>query len=267
MIYPTRNTNKNLFGLSSNKTLIIFLTIAALVLVFNTSNPLHSLAEKLLSPVLKSGNFFYDSLNQIPKYFSDKNNLIEENNKLLAEVENGRIDAVDNESVKYENQKLREELKMKPVGDFITASIIAKFPQVPLDSLFINMGTADGVNNGDLIFASERVLLGKLVKVSGNKATVALNSFAGTVSYGYVARTNEPLEIKGNGGGVIEANVPIDFDIVVGDKIMVAGSLDSLAAVVGAVEEDKSSGFKNVLMSLPVDISKINIVFIYSANA
>jgi hypothetical protein len=70
------------------------------------------------------------------------------------------------------------------------------------------------------------------------------------------------LEIKGVGGGGMEARAPIDFDIAVGDKIMVGGSFISLSAVVGVVEEDKSSGFKNIFMSLPVNVSKINVVFV-----
>jgi hypothetical protein len=44
---------------------------------------------------------------------------------------------------------------------------------------------------------------------------------------------------------------------------MVGGPLELVVAVVGAIEEDRSSGFKNAMMSLPVNISKINTVFIY----
>jgi cell shape-determining protein MreC len=267
MMYPIRNTKRSLFSPNLIKILVMFLAVVLLVLVFNTSNPVRSLTGDLLSPVFKTGNFFYKNFGQIPKYFSDKNKLAGENEKLLDELEKTLVTEADYESIKYENDKLREELKLKPVGNFIAASVIAKSPQIPLDSLFLDRGTADGINNGDFILVAERILIGKIVKISGNKATVALNSFAGNISYGYVARTNEPLEMKGNGGGGIEAKVPIDFDITVGDKIMVGGPFESFAAVVGAVEEDRSSGFKKILMSLPADISKINIVFIYPLNA
>jgi cell shape-determining protein MreC len=223
-----------------------------------------SLISDVLSPLFKTGNFFYETLEKVPKFFSDKNKLIEENKNLSSEIENLHLDIADHESIKDENQKLREELKIKPVGDFISASILAKSPQIPLDTLFLDKGTADGINKGDLVLTGERVLVGKIVEISKNKATATLNSFAGAVSYGFVSRTNEPLEIKGVGGGSIEAKVPIDFDISVGDKIIVGGSLNFLAAIVGVVEEDTSSGFKNILMSLPTDISKINIVFVKS---
>lgn len=262
MIFQIKHTKQNLFGGSFFKILAILLLIFAVVFVFSFFNSARSLVSNVLSPFFKTGNYFYANLDQIPNFFSDKNKLMEENAGLLSQLENLRLDIADYESIKSENKQLREDLKIKPVGNFITSSILAKPPQIPLGSLFIDKGTVDRINNGDLVLASEKVLIGKIAKVTKNRATVALNSFAGVTTYGFVERTNESLEIKGVGGGGIEVKVPIDFDIALGDKIMTAHSSAYLVAVVGAIEEDKSSGFKNVLMSLPVDVSKIDIVFI-----
>jgi len=261
-MYQIKPTRQNLFSRNFLKITAVFLLILALVLTFNFSSSARSLVSNALSPLFKTGNFFYNNLNQVPKFFLDKNKLMAENQKLLDELENNRLDAIDYESVKYDNQKLRKELGLKPAADFISAAVIAKPPQIPLDSLFLDRGAEDGINKGDLVLVSERILIGKIVEVSKNKSTVALNSLAGAVSYGLVARTGEPLEIKGIGGGNIEAKVPIDFDIVVGDKIIVGNSFNYLVAITGVVEEDRSSGAKNILMSLPANISKTNIVFI-----
>lgn len=261
MMYLLRHTDKN----SSSKIFLKVSLIIIVVLVFVFAvNSTRSLLLEVLSPLFKTGDYFYRSLGSVSKIFSDKNKIIEENARLSDEIENYRISAIDYESVKYENQKLREDLKIKPTSNFITSSVLARSPQIPLDSLFLDKGIQDGINNGDFVLASDRILIGKIVEASKNRSTVALNSFVGVISYGYVARTNEPLETKGAGGGAVEANVPIDFDIIVGDKVMVGGSLSYLAAIVGSIEEDRLSGFKNVLMSLPVDISKINSVFTQS---
>jgi len=268
MILQTRNTKKKgLFGLGLFKSLILVAVVVALIFTLSVWSPVGSFFNNILSPIFKTGNFFYDNLGQIPKYFSDKNKIIEENSNLMDELANDSIDKINYESIKSENDKLREDLKLKPVGTFLTAVIIAKPPQIPLDSLFLDSGAKDGIKNGDLVFAGERILIGKIVNVSNGKATVALNSFAGVVSFGYVARTNEPLQIKGNGGGGMEAKTPIDFDIVVGDQIMISGSFNSTVAIVGAIEEDRSAGTKNILMSLPVETAKLNTVFIYPSNA
>ena len=262
MTFQIKHTKQNFFGRNFLKITIIFLPIIIFTFIFSASGAARSFVSDTLSPLFIFGNFFYESFDRIPKFFSDRNKIVEENDNLLNEIENIRLDIADYQSIKYENQKLRDDLAIRPVGNFIAASVIAKPPQIPLDSLFLDKGIGDGIKNGDLILAGERILIGKIVESSKNKSTVALNSFAGVVSYGYVARTDEPLQFKGMGGGGMEAKVPIDFDIVSGDKIIVDSSLKYLAAVVGAVEEDKSSGFKKVLISLPAVISKVDTVFV-----
>jgi len=265
MIYQIKHTKQNFFGGNFLKILGTFLLITVFVFLFSFFNPTRSLVVNIFSPFLKTGNFFYDTLGKIPNYFSDRDKLVEENDKLLGEIENNFFNKIDYESVKYENQKLREELGLKPPGSFKTALILAKPPQIPQDTIFLDNGISDGINNGDFVLAADRILIGKIVKNSSNRSTVALNSFADVVSYGFVARTNEPLEIRGIGGGNMEVKVPIDFDIVIGDKIMVNEPLNYLVAVAGMVEEDNPSGFKNILLSLPVNISKINVVFLVPA--
>ena len=262
MTFQIKHARPNIFSRNFFKILTVLAVILILVLVFGISDSGRSLVSDIFSPFLKGGNYFYEIIGTVPKFFSDKNKLIAENQNLSDEVEKNRIDSVDYESLKYENQKLREALSMKPAGNSIAATIISRSPQIPLDSLFLDKGTADGLHDGDLVLAGERILIGKIAEATKNESTVALNSFAGADSYGFVDRTSEPLDAKGAGGGSMQTTLPIDFDIAVGDKLMVPGSVTYTAAVVGVINEDRSSGFKNVLMSLPVDVSKIGVVFI-----
>ncbi|MFA6405617.1 MAG: rod shape-determining protein MreC [Candidatus Paceibacterota bacterium] len=266
MIFQIKHNNQRFFGRSFLKIFLVSLLILVFVLVFTVFDFSKTLVANLFSPFLKSGNYIYQTIGQIPSFFSDKIELIKKNDALLNEVENNSINLIEYEVVKNENKKLREDLKIKPIGKLISASVISKFPQIPMDSLFVDRGTVDGLIEGDSVLAGERILVGKIVKISKNSSIVALNSFVDVISYGVVSRTSESIEIKGVGGGNIEAKVPFDFDIVVGDKIIVGGSSDYLVAIVGVVEEDRSAGFKKVLMSLPVYISKINTVFILGVN-
>jgi rod shape-determining protein MreC len=263
MMHPIQHSKRGFFGTNFSKTSAVISAIVVLILIFSIFGSVRSLASGALAPFFKIGNYFYSTFGHLPKFFSDKSQLITENEKLANELEQNRLDLAVLESVKYENGKLREELQMKPEGKFLTVAITARSPQIPLDTLLLNEGTEAGINLGDSVLAGGRTFIGKIAKVSWNTSIVSLNSFADSVSYGYVARTNEPIELKGAGGG-LEARVPIDFDITVGDKIMSGGSVDCLIAVVGAIEEDRSSGFRNVLLSMPVPVSKINFVFIRS---
>lgn len=262
MMFQIKHTERSLFGRNFLKIFVISILIAIFVLVFSIFDTSYTLVTNIFSPFLKSGNYLYQAVSRVPKFFSDKEELIKNNEILLDKIENNNFNLISKQVIESENQKLRVELKIKPVGDFISASVVAKSPQIPLDSLFLNKGTLDGFDNGDLVLAGERILIGRIVKASKNRSSVALNSSVGAVSYGFVMRTNEPIEIKGIGGGNIEAKTPFDFDVEVGDKIIVGGSVDYLVAVVGVIEEDRPSGFKNILLTLPVNVSKINTVFI-----
>jgi cell shape-determining protein MreC len=261
-MYQIKNTRHSFWSGNFFKIFAIFFFI--FIFLFVASSGIRSLVPLIFSPFLKAGDYFYKSFGNVPKFFTEKNKLIEENDQLLSIIENDDLNKIDYESVKLENQRLRTELGLKPAGDFVAVSVIARPPQVPLDTLVLDKGTMDAIDNENFVLAGERILIGKIVKVSKNKSTLALNSFAGVVSSGFVVRTNEPIDIKGTGGGNMEVKVPIDFDIVVGDKIMMNGATSYLLAMVGAIEEDRSSGFKNVLLSMPVNISKISIVFVES---
>jgi cell shape-determining protein MreC len=263
MTYLLKRNKQNPFDHRILKSLAVVLPVLMLVIIFGFSQSARSSVSDLFLPFLKTGNYFYKTIDNISANFTSKNELISENAKLSSEIENNVSDMSDLESIKYENQKLREALKMRPVGENVTAIIVARPPQIPLDSLLINGGTNNEIFNNSFVLVGERNLIGKVVEVSKNKSTVVLDTFAGVVTHGFVARTDEIIEIKGTGGG-LEAKMPIDFDIKVGDKIMVNGSAVYLAAVVGAIEEDRSLGFKNVFLSLPVDMSKINMVFVES---
>lgn len=258
-----KHTNKqSVLSRNFSKILFVFAVVMLPIFIFSTYGPAASLLSSAMSPFLKAGDYFYSGLSKVPKIFSSKSELLEENRRLMEELGNSDILRSDYESIKYENQKLREDLMIKPSGDFMAAMVLARPPQVPLDSMVINKGSDDGLKEGDMVLAGERTLIGKIAKISKNRSNVVLNSFAEVISYGYVARTEEPIEVKGDGGGNIQARVPIDFDIKEGDKIMVGGSASFAAAIVGIIEKDESLGFKEVFMSLPVSVSKINTVFV-----
>lgn len=249
-----------------NKNFFKILVVLLLILIFSLWDGVRAFTLETLSPVLRSGSSLFGGFGGVFKNFSDKEKLIDENNRLLTEIENTKFSLVDYESIKAENQKLRETLKLRSTADLITTVVIAKPPQTPLDSLYLDKGASDGLRPGDLVSVGERILIGKIAETAKHTSVVSLNSLAGATAYSFVERTNESLEIKGVGGGGMEAKVPIDFDIVAGDKLMISNSFTYLVAVVGMIEEDRSSGFKDVLMSLPVNISKTNIVFVSSVN-
>lgn len=133
---------------------------------------------------------------------------------------------------------------------------------MPVDSILIDKGSNNGVVLGAKVIIGDRILIGKVEKVFDNQSVVSLNSFARQTNYGYNARSGDFLEIQGIGGGNLQAKVPIDFDILVGDRVEIDGAKSYVFAVVNSIEEDKASGLKNILLTLPVNIAKQRFVSI-----
>lgn len=260
MIYQTRHTNND-----RKKILIRFLLVLVFLLVFGFFTPLRTIVLSVASPFFQSGDYLNSLFIQLPKFLVDKNKIIKENEELDIEIERLRVAILDYQMLKDENQRLIKELGFSAPPEFVGAKVLARSPQIALDTLLIDQGEGALVGVGSIVLAHERVLLGKVQKVSSNRAIVALNSFPSVVSYGFVERTHELIEIKGVGGGNMEVEVPIDFDIKLADIVIAEGSQDAVLAIVGSVEENLSSGFKKVLLSLPVNVSKTRVVFVEPA--
>lgn len=262
MIYQTKINHKSPTKIFS-KFAGVFL-VCLIIFAFNRLVP--ELIPNLFSPLVRLGNYFYVNVFGLSNIFSSKDNLILENEKISSQISDLQIKLIDFDSIKKENERLHRELGLRPLANLISAKVMARPPEVPLDSLLIDKGSDDGLVEGDWVLVGERVLVGKLTKVYKNKATVVLNSFSGKLAYGYLERTNEPIEIKGVGGGSMQIRVPIDFDIALQDKVMVEGNRAYVLAVVKVVEEDQASGFKNILLALPTNVFDNKIVFIESIN-
>ncbi len=259
MTYLLRHTNKNFWNFDKVKLLISFLFF--LFFISGLLNGFVNVSSKIFLPIIKSGNFFYEKFN-LSYFFQNKRDLIEENNLLKSELEKWKTISLGYDIIKNENKILRGELGLKPEGKILTSSVVAKPPQVPLDTIFIDVGLEDGVALGDIVLSYERIMIGKISKISKNASVVSLNSFPKSILYGKVMRTLEDIELEGVGGANMSAKVPIDFDIQVFDKIYIERSSNYVVAIVGSIEEDKQSGSKTILFSLPVDVSKISNVFV-----
>lgn len=265
MIYQTKhiNSGRDSSGQKIWRRLALLCVCLLLAFLLGLGNPILSLVQKAFSPLFGAGAFLNEGVQNLSaKIFADKNALVTDNIKLREEIENLRIGQSDYHSLQNENTELRAALGLRPAPGLQTAFIVAKPPQIPLDSLLLNKGSRDGINVGDWVLAGERTLIGRITEVSERHSTAALSSFPDVITHGHVERTGESLEIKGVGGGSMEVKVPIDFDIALQDLVTVQGLGLYAAASVGVVEEESSLGFKDVLLSLPLNISKVRIVFI-----
>lgn len=254
---------KSFFTENKKATLVVLGLLLLLVVITGIFG---AITGSIFTPFARLGGLFYQNGSFLPGLLTDKQRLLEENSKLRNEIERLSLSLSDFEAVIAENEMLRRELGIKPEGNFISAVIVARPPQIPFDTILIDRGSADGVKVGDLVFASRKNAIGRIEKVQKGSSVVLLYSKAGLSQSAFISRTNMLIQIEGGGGGSILARTPIDLDIIVGDVIS-ADSLGANIAVVESVEEDKVLGIKNVIMSLSANPSVLRMVFLVNSES
>lgn len=261
-IYQLKPNDKNRNRLENKKLKLGISLIILFFVLFASSSDFSGTASVVLDPFFRVGNFIYEKIPFVPDFFRDRKFLIEKNRELFERIENLNLDLISYETILEENKRLYSELGLRPEGSFLGSKIIAKPPQVPTDSIVIDRGSGDVIDVGDIVLAGSRIMIGRVVSVSDKNAVVALSSLSNTLSYGYIERTGEAIDLEGVGGGSMRARVPIDFDIKLEDKVLIEGTRVYVAAIAASIEVDQSSGFEEILFKLPANIGRARVVFV-----
>jgi cell shape-determining protein MreC len=121
----------------------------------------------------------------------------------------------------------------------ILASVIARPPESPYDTLTIDEGADAFVIVGALVTGPGGVPLGKVDSVTASAARVTLYSMPHAKTEAWVGDNRVPITLEGIGGGAFEATAPKDAKVIIGDAVYAAGSV-SLGTVV-RVDDEASS--------------------------
>lgn len=261
MTYLYRKNNNSRWWL---KSLIVFLLLTFFLLVKFTS--LGGFLSSIFLPMFSVGDKMYTLVDDLPESMWSKERLSQEINILREKEKELNFNLMDMSALQFENRELKEALRIMPEQDFLSAFVIARPPQTSFDTLVINRGSSGGIKIGDLVLVSNSTMLGSVVEVNRYSSIVLLNSSPSVYFGANISRTGESIEVFGHGSGNLFSRIPIITDIEVGDIIVInRGDVFSLC-IVKDIKEEETSGFKNIFMSLPVNISDIGIVFVLPSS-
>lgn len=259
MIYlPNYKKNEYKFD---HKILIFLIFIISIFVLTRASFVKNFFVEISNSTIIKSSKIV-QILNIIPKWFENKNKIIRQNEELEKENYILKLEKIDNLAIHYENKKLRQEIGAKPHQKTVRASVITKPFIKNFDSFVINQGAEDGISSGDIVVISDRILAGRVVEANKNSSIVMTDSFPENSIFASLDTTGDSFEIKGVGGGNLKAKIPSSTNIKEGDNLIISYNTNYIVAIVGAIKIDESMGLKEVFMTLPFDINKIDSVFV-----
>jgi cell shape-determining protein MreC len=105
----------------------------------------------------------------------------------------------------------------------VMAGVLMRPPESPYDTLVLSSGATDDVALGMRVFGPGGVPIGTISQVTADFSRVTLFSSPGVVTQGWVGETRVPIEMRGVGGGAVEAVIPRPVAVAEGDVVFTGG--------------------------------------------
>lgn len=265
-IYLQKNRGRRRSGLwlPLFSTLIIATILAVLLLLaprFSSST-----GSVVARPLWVMRSFIGSVFGNAEAFVRTRHSLLEENKRLKAELDSARANTMFYDAVALEHKKIleafgrTETLVPEDRPNRMLATVLAKPPQSPYDTIVLDLGQKDGVVSGDTVYSFGNIIVGRITSVNTRTSSAALFSSAGTETPAVVERSDLAIVLTGRGGGSFEARVPQDADIVLGDVIVVPHITPAIIGRVVNVEATPSSSFKQISVQSPVNVNHIRWV-------
>ena len=161
-----------------------------------------------------------------------------ENKELRAQLDDARRDAAQFESAAAQTRDLRALLDFSRTAGVdawkpVSARVIGRSPTLWSATVNVNVGTEDGVREGDAVIGAASqgdggALVGTVVAVTGNKAKVRLVTDQDSEVSSVVGRTRSPGIVTtasaGNPRDLLMGFVPPEDEVEEGMRVVTAGT-------------------------------------------
>lgn len=266
-------TTRNKFRRLSSRTRLVLISSGLLivlgVLVFVRPpliTPLSDAGHDVSAPLWEVRSDVVAAVYGAFRSLESKQSLISENIALQEQTSVLRKQAFESSLLARENNELKMLLGRKKVsGDKdLLASVLRGVDTTPYDSLIVDVGSADGVYEGDLVTADGGVAIGSVRKVFSNTATVVLFSTPHEKTAVLIggATSTVPAIAEGQGGGTFMALLPREVDVSVGDSVSLSTLNSVLFAMIERVEADPVESFERIFFKNPVNVGALRFVII-----
>jgi cell shape-determining protein MreC len=209
-------------------------------------------------PIWSTEKMMTDSLYNINYLVRSKSSISNENHNLIDEILALRLTMSDYQILKKENDDLKELIGRLPTkNNFILGNILTKPNHSPYDTIVIDIGSSDGIKEGNLVYANGNIPIGNIGKVYDKTSLVILYSNPGQKTEGFMNGTNASVLLTGRGGGNFEMIIPVDLTAEKGTIIFLPGNNSEVLGIVDEIISRSSDPFKKVILSSPVNVQNL----------
>ncbi len=256
---------------------IIITVIILIILVFISNLRIEKVSyvenafSKIVMPIQNCLTYLKNKINGNDEFFSNINNLKEENEELKKKNSILEQNLRELEIIRTENSTLKEYLKLtEQYKEYTTipAYIINKDISNYTDVFVINVGSKDGIEK-NMTVISEKGLVGHVISVTDNTAKVqTIIDTASTVS-SVISTTRDSIICRGtlSGNELKAIYIPTDANLTIGDEIETSGmgGIYPKGIHIGTIKDivnTKNITDRYMMVETAVDFKKIETVLV-----
>jgi len=290
-----KRTSHSRFGVRAlGNGFFLFILFILIILVLIWRSFFTGIFWRVSSPLLQTGKLVFVPIDFMLGGFSGKAALAAQNAQLQTQLASTSAALADRDVLYQENVDLKARLGRDAKVQTILAGVLLAPPAAPYDTLLIDAGSAQDVALGDMVSSGGTTLIGTVSEVHATTATVTLYSAPGqryqafllhsgavvsvpnilasstsatsnttTKTNVSVSNKSTPVELEGQGGGSLRAEVPAGTPVKVGDSIVTPGVVNGFAGVVSAVTQNSSESFETIYVTLPTNPLELRFVEIW----
>lgn len=250
--------------------LVTFLALVALVIYPLGILPIRGFTMRIINPISQEISTFVLGSKNFFRNISQINSLTIVNNDLRQE--NLRLQSANSQctEIAHQNQILSEGLgfsQQNSSQELVPAYITGRAPSSFVQELKINKGTIDGLKKGKPVVA-QGYLIGVISNASDHTSEVSLINNSRSLIPVMLQDSRGTGLLSGGLAGLSVKEIPIDNEIKIGEAVMTSGLGGDLpqGIPIGKVTKiisKESEIFQQVALDSPIDIGRLEIVFVY----
>jgi cell shape-determining protein MreC len=216
------------------------------------------------TPLWNLRNAVSDFITSNAEILSSKSALSAENQDLKNQINQFGVTEELLNLLKTENDGLKALLNRKSlIARGILGVILAKPNFSPYDTLIIDVGADDGVSVGDKVLSQDSsTYIGSISDVYAHQSKVLLYSSPGEHVQVLLGASNVMKDAVGAGGGNFTVEVPREFNVKVGDAVVIPSISPNIFGAVEQIDFKEVDPFETVLFKTPVNVSEMKWVVV-----